>query len=202
MCGYAAAYVHSFFILYCVERHVDMILTRIKSSLMMISWWSKHVGVILSVLMCDIWINTNKCISWTITHSELKCTVKHWNSRKSVQWEQRHSMPERIDRQTDRHDWTNSRFCQFCERAVWNKSFNMKCKYVLCEIIKNNRNLCWVQHWLTAFHVVKFWDMLVSYYTHTYMADLVLFKFYKYFCTTFYRSEKAPYVWIKITLIR
>jgi hypothetical protein len=24
---------------------------------MVISWWSKHVGVILSVLMCDIWIN-------------------------------------------------------------------------------------------------------------------------------------------------
>jgi hypothetical protein len=24
---------------------------------MMISWWSKHVGMILSVLMCDIWIN-------------------------------------------------------------------------------------------------------------------------------------------------
>jgi hypothetical protein len=24
---------------------------------MMISWWSEHVGVILSVLMCDIWIN-------------------------------------------------------------------------------------------------------------------------------------------------
>jgi hypothetical protein len=24
---------------------------------MMISWWPKHVGVILSVLMCDIWIN-------------------------------------------------------------------------------------------------------------------------------------------------
>jgi hypothetical protein len=23
----------------------------------MIIWWSKHVGVILSVLMCDIWIN-------------------------------------------------------------------------------------------------------------------------------------------------
>jgi hypothetical protein len=23
----------------------------------MISWWSKHVGMILSVLMCDIWIN-------------------------------------------------------------------------------------------------------------------------------------------------
>jgi hypothetical protein len=33
-----------------------VILTKIKSSLMMISWWSKHVGVILSVLMCDIWI--------------------------------------------------------------------------------------------------------------------------------------------------
>jgi hypothetical protein len=24
---------------------------------MIISWWSKHVGVILSVLMCDVWIN-------------------------------------------------------------------------------------------------------------------------------------------------
>jgi hypothetical protein len=24
---------------------------------MMIIWWLKHVGVILSVLMCDIWIN-------------------------------------------------------------------------------------------------------------------------------------------------
>jgi hypothetical protein len=24
---------------------------------MMSSWWSKHVGVILSVLVCDIWIN-------------------------------------------------------------------------------------------------------------------------------------------------
>jgi hypothetical protein len=23
----------------------------------MIVWWSKHVGVILSVLVCDIWIN-------------------------------------------------------------------------------------------------------------------------------------------------
>jgi hypothetical protein len=32
-------------------------LTRITSSLTMISWLSKHVGVILSVLMCDIWIN-------------------------------------------------------------------------------------------------------------------------------------------------
>jgi hypothetical protein len=24
---------------------------------MMIIWWSKHIGVILNVLMCDIWIN-------------------------------------------------------------------------------------------------------------------------------------------------
>jgi hypothetical protein len=34
-----------------------MILTRIKSFLMMISWRSKNVGVILSVLMYDIRIN-------------------------------------------------------------------------------------------------------------------------------------------------
>jgi hypothetical protein len=59
---------------------------------MMIIWWSKHVGVTLSVLVCDIWINvllhtsalvgplhiTNKCISWTVTHIELKCAVKQW----------------------------------------------------------------------------------------------------------------------------
>jgi hypothetical protein len=43
MCGYAAAYVHSFCMLYCVERHVDMPLHTIQ-----------HVGMILSVLMCDI----------------------------------------------------------------------------------------------------------------------------------------------------
>jgi hypothetical protein len=24
---------------------------------MMISWWSKHVGMVLSILVCDIWIN-------------------------------------------------------------------------------------------------------------------------------------------------
>jgi len=41
---------------------------------------------------------------------------------------------ERIDRQTDGYDWTNSRFCQFCERAIWNKIFNMKYNYVFCEI--------------------------------------------------------------------
>jgi hypothetical protein len=54
---------------------------------MMISWWSKHVGVILSVLMCDICINVllqNKCISWTIIYSELKCTVKQWNKFENV----------------------------------------------------------------------------------------------------------------------
>jgi hypothetical protein len=38
MRGYAAAYVHSFCMSYCVERHVD----------------------ILSVLVCDIWINVLK----------------------------------------------------------------------------------------------------------------------------------------------
>jgi hypothetical protein len=50
---------------------------------MMISWWSKHVGVILNVLMCDIWINvllSTKCISWAVMYSELKCTVKQWNT--------------------------------------------------------------------------------------------------------------------------
>jgi hypothetical protein len=49
MCGYAAAYVHSFCMLYCVERHVDM--------LMRLTGGSKHVGVILSVLICDNLIN-------------------------------------------------------------------------------------------------------------------------------------------------
>jgi hypothetical protein len=84
-CGYAAAYGHSFCMLYYAERHVDMPLRTMQhakrmtvcccitkledshfnqwfwpgseSSLMMIIWWSKHVGVILNVLVCDIWIN-------------------------------------------------------------------------------------------------------------------------------------------------
>jgi hypothetical protein len=46
---------------------------------MMIIWWSKHVGVILNVLVCDIWINilnTNKCIGWTIIHSNHCCDLE------------------------------------------------------------------------------------------------------------------------------
>jgi hypothetical protein len=79
MCGelsYAATYVHSFCMLYCVERQVDMPLHTIQHAKrinlccrittledsnfnqdLKAPWWSKHVGVILSVLMCDIWIN-------------------------------------------------------------------------------------------------------------------------------------------------
>jgi hypothetical protein len=54
--------------------------------LMMIIWWSKHVGVILSVLMCDIWINVLLQTSALVghTHSDLKCTVKQWNSWKTT----------------------------------------------------------------------------------------------------------------------
>jgi hypothetical protein len=53
-CGYAAAYVHSFCMLYCMERHVDWGSKKLPDD---ITWWSKHVGVILSILVCDIWIN-------------------------------------------------------------------------------------------------------------------------------------------------
>jgi hypothetical protein len=51
---------------------------------MMISWWSKHVRVILSVLMCNIWINVSLQTSALVgplylVYGELKCTVKQWN---------------------------------------------------------------------------------------------------------------------------
>jgi hypothetical protein len=42
MCGYAAAYVHSFCMLYCVERHVDMstqILTSDFNQNQKAPWW-------------------------------------------------------------------------------------------------------------------------------------------------------------------
>jgi hypothetical protein len=44
--GNAAEYVHLFYVLSCVERYVELMFYYIH------------------------------CISWTITHSELKCTVK------------------------------------------------------------------------------------------------------------------------------
>jgi hypothetical protein len=54
-----------------------VILTRIKSSLMMIIWWSKHVGVILSVLMCDIWINVLLQTSALVG----QLYIVNWNAR-------------------------------------------------------------------------------------------------------------------------
>jgi hypothetical protein len=58
-------------------RHADMPLH---------SWWSKHVGVILSVLLCDIWINVLLQTSALVgplyivnfIYSELKCTVRQF----------------------------------------------------------------------------------------------------------------------------
>jgi len=41
--------------------------------------------------------------------------VKYQISLESVQWEQ--SCSTRTDRRTGRHDETNNRFSQFCERA-------------------------------------------------------------------------------------
>jgi len=57
-----------------------------------------------------------------------KCTVKHRNSWKSVQWDPSCSMRTngRIDRHTDRHDEANSRFSQLCRpayRQVWAHCF-------------------------------------------------------------------------------
>jgi hypothetical protein len=54
-----------------------------KSSLMMISWWSKHVGVILSVLMCDIRINV------LLQTSALDGTlyIVNWNARRNSEKE-------------------------------------------------------------------------------------------------------------------
>jgi hypothetical protein len=80
-CGYAAAYVHSFCMLYCAERHVDMwFKPGSKSSLMMISWWSKYVRVILSVLMCDIWINVLLQTSALVGPLHIVNWNAQWNS--------------------------------------------------------------------------------------------------------------------------
>jgi hypothetical protein len=47
----------------------------------MIIWWSKHVGVILSVLMCDIWINV-------LLHTSALVGPLHivnWNARRNIE---------------------------------------------------------------------------------------------------------------------
>jgi hypothetical protein len=59
-----------------------VILTRIKSSLMMISWWSKHVGAILSVLMCDIWINVLLQTIALVGPKHIVNWNERWNSKK------------------------------------------------------------------------------------------------------------------------
>jgi hypothetical protein len=49
---------------------------------MMIIWWSKHVGVILSILVCDMWNSifiTNKRIVWTILYIGVLMYIPlHW----------------------------------------------------------------------------------------------------------------------------
>jgi hypothetical protein len=63
-----------------------VILTRIKSSLMMISWWSKHVGVILSVLMCDIWISVSLHTSSLVGPLHIVNLNARWNSEIGYSW--------------------------------------------------------------------------------------------------------------------
>jgi hypothetical protein len=46
----------------------------------MISWWSKHVGVILSVLMCDIWINVLLHTSALVGPLHIVNWNARWNS--------------------------------------------------------------------------------------------------------------------------
>jgi hypothetical protein len=47
---------------------------------MMISWWSKYVGVILSVLMCDIWINVLLLASALVGPLHIVNWNARWNS--------------------------------------------------------------------------------------------------------------------------
>jgi hypothetical protein len=46
---------------------------------MMIIWWSKHVGVILNVLFCDIWINV--LIQTSALVGPLH--IVNWNARRN-----------------------------------------------------------------------------------------------------------------------
>jgi hypothetical protein len=54
------------------------------SSLMMISWWSKHVRVVLSVLMCDIWINVLLQTSAFVGPLYIVNWNARWNSEKKA----------------------------------------------------------------------------------------------------------------------
>jgi hypothetical protein len=49
---------------------------------MMIIWWSKHVGVILNVLVCDIWINVLLQTSALVGPSYIVNWNARWNSEK------------------------------------------------------------------------------------------------------------------------
>jgi hypothetical protein len=62
------------------EAYVTRNVRSSKSFLMMISWWSKHVGVILSVLMCDIWINVLLQTSALVGPLHIANWNARWNS--------------------------------------------------------------------------------------------------------------------------
>jgi hypothetical protein len=52
---------------------------------MIISWWSKHIGVILSVLMCDIWINVLLQTSALVGPLHIVNWNARWNSEMRMQ---------------------------------------------------------------------------------------------------------------------
>jgi hypothetical protein len=60
---------------------------------MMISWWSKKVGVILNVLVCDIWINVLLLTSALVGPLH----IVNWNARWNMEIEKNKKMFVRSD---------------------------------------------------------------------------------------------------------
>jgi hypothetical protein len=72
---------------------------------MMISWWSKHIGVILNVLMCDIWINVLLYTSALVG----PLNIVNWNARWNS--EIRNYMSYKLKMSDYNQIWNGTRFC-------------------------------------------------------------------------------------------
>jgi hypothetical protein len=70
---------------HCFAMHFNSLCVMV-SSLMMISWWSKHVGVILGILMCDIWINVLLYISALVGPLHIVKTAMFEDHISQVEW--------------------------------------------------------------------------------------------------------------------
>jgi hypothetical protein len=120
-----------------------------ESSLMMISWWSKHVGVILIILMCEIWISVLLQTSALVGPLH----IVNWNARRNSEIYSKDVQPYSREKKGDCF------FLSFVFELMWKWC-------IMCEkkIIYSSRKVTVLINWPSFVHqnYVCQWDFFLG----------------------------------------